>query len=76
MTGVSDALSLEKQIDLIKKVVPEAKKVGMVYNPGEANSVVVVKRLRELLPQSGMSLVEATAARTVDVGAAARSLVG
>jgi len=48
----------------------------MVYNPGEANSVVVVKRLRELLPQSGMSLVEATAARTVDVGAAARSLVG
>lgn len=76
VTGVSDALSLEKQIDLIKKVVPEAKKVGMVYNPGEANSVVVVKRLRELLPQSGMSLVEATAARTVDVGAAARSLVG
>jgi putative ABC transport system substrate-binding protein len=76
VTGVSDALSLEKQIDLIKKVVPDAKKVGMVYNPGEANSVVVVKRLRELLPQSGMSLVEATAARTVDVGAAARSLVG
>ena len=76
VTGVSDALSLEKQIDLIKKVVPEAKSVGMVYNPGEANSVVVVKRLRELLPQSGMSLVEATAARTVDVGAAARSLVG
>lgn len=76
VTGVSDALSLDKQVELIRKVVPEAKKVGMVYNPGEANSVVVVKRLRELLPKSGMSLVEATAARTVDVGAAARSLVG
>ena len=76
VTGVSDALSLEKQIELIRQVVPDAKKVGMVYNPGEANSVVVVKRLRELLPQSDMSLVEATAARTVDVGAAARSLVG
>lgn len=76
VTGVSDALSLDKQIDLIKKVVPNAKKVGMVYNPGEANSVVVVKQLRELLPKAGMSLVEATAARTVDVGAAARSLVG
>jgi putative ABC transport system substrate-binding protein len=48
----------------------------MVYNPGEANSVVVVKEMRELLPKAGMSLVEATAARTVDVGAAARSLVG
>lgn len=76
VTGVSDALVLEKQIELIKKVVPDAKRVGMVYNPGEANSVVVVKRLRELLPESGMTLVEATAARTVDVGAAARSLVG
>lgn len=76
VTGVSDALPLEKQIDLIKKVVPNAKKIGMVYNPGEANSVVVVKQLRELLPKAGLTLVEATAPRTVDVGAAARSLVG
>lgn len=76
VTGVSDSLALEKQIELIKKVVPDAKRVGMVYNPGEANSVVVVKQMRELLPKSDMSLVEATAARTVDVGAAARSLVG
>lgn len=76
VTGVSDRLSLERQIELIKKVVPDAKRVGMVYNPGEANSVVVVKAMRELLQQQGMSLVEATAPRTVDVGAAARSLVG
>jgi len=76
VTGVSDSLALQKQVDLIRKVVPDAKRVGMVYNPGEANSVVVVKQMRELLPKSGMSLVEATAARTVDVGAAARSLVG
>ena len=76
VTGTSDALALEKQIELIQTVVPGAKRVGMVYNPGEANSVVVVERLRELLPQAGMTLVEATAARTVDVGAAARSLVG
>ena len=76
VAGVSDSLALEKQIDLIKKVVPDAKRVGMVYNPGEANSVVVVEQMRKLLPAADMSLVEATAARTVDVGAAARSLVG
>ncbi len=76
VTGVSDSLALEKQVELIKKAVPSAKRVGMVYNPGEANSVVVVKQMRELLPKAGLSLVEATAARTVDVGAAARSLVG
>jgi len=76
VTGVSDLLALDKQIELIKKVVPDAKRVGMVYNPGEANSVVVVKQLQELLSKSGMSLVEAAAPRTVDVASAARSLIG
>ncbi len=76
VTGVSDELVLEKQIELIKQVLPDAKRVGMVYNPGEANSSVVVKRLKELLPKSGMTLVEASAPRSVDVGAAARSLAG
>ena len=76
VTGVSDLLALDKQVELIKKVVPNAKRVGMVYNPGEANSVVVVKRLQELLPKSGLTLVEAAAPRTVDVASAARSLIG
>lgn len=76
VTGVTDELELSPQLALIKKVVPDAKNVGIIYNPGEANSVVVVERLRELLSEHDMNLVEASAARTVDVGAAARSLVG
>ena len=76
VTGLSDLLELDKQIELIKQLVPNAKKVGMVYNPGEANSVVVVEAFKKLLPNYGMELVEAAAPRTVDVGSAARSLVG
>jgi len=76
VTGVSDALPLAQQVELIRRVVPQAKRVGMVYSPGEANSVAVIERMRELLPRYGMSLVEAAAPRTVDVGAAARSLAG
>src|SRR5690606_37471618 len=76
VTGVSDRLELARQVEVIKQLVPEARKVGMVYNPGEANSASVVEQLRELLPTMGLSLVEASAPRTVDVGAAARSLVG
>jgi len=76
VTGVSDALPLKEQIELIQRIVPAAKRVGMVYSPGEANSMVVVEQMRALLPQYGMTLVEAAAARTVDVGAAARSLIG
>ena len=76
VTGISDMLALEKQIALIQQVVPGVKRVGMVYNPGEANSVVVVKQLQKLLPEHGMTLVEAAAPRTVDVSSAARSLIG
>ena len=76
VTGVSDVLALDKQIELIKQVVPGAKRIGMVYNPGEANSVVVVKELQKLLPSMGLTLVEAAAPRSVDVSSAARSLIG
>jgi len=76
VTGVSDKLPLDKQIALIKRVVPNAKNVGMVYNPGEANSVVVVKAFKEMLAGQGMTLKEAAAPRTVDIGPAAKSLIG
>ncbi|RQS92257.1 ABC transporter substrate-binding protein [Burkholderia seminalis] len=76
VTGVSDKLPLDRQVALIKRVVPNAKTVGMVYNPGEANSVVVVKALKEILAKQGMALKEAAAPRTVDIGPAAKSLVG
>ncbi|WP_343727630.1 ABC transporter substrate-binding protein [Burkholderia seminalis] len=76
VTGVSDKLPLDRQVALIKRVVPNAKTVGMVYNPGEANSVVVVKALKEILAKQGMTLKEAAAPRTVDIGPAAKSLVG
>lgn len=76
VTGVSDRLSLDKQMELVRQVVPGAKRIGMVYNPGEANSVVIVKQLQILLPQLGMTLIEAAAPRSVDVSSAARSLIG
>lgn len=76
VTGVSDVLELSKQIELIQEILPNAKKVGMVYNPGEANSVAVVETFKQLLPQYGMELVEAAAPRTVDVSSAARTLAG
>ncbi|WP_324657285.1 ABC transporter substrate-binding protein [Burkholderia thailandensis] len=76
VTGVSDKLPLDRQVALIKRVVPKAKTVGMVYTPGEANSVVVVTALKEILAKQGMTLKEAAAPRTVDIAPAAKSLIG
>lgn len=76
VTGVSDLSPLEKHLELIKRIVPGAKRVGVIYSPGEANSVAIVEALKKLAPGAGLSLVEAAAARTVDVPSAAQSLVG
>ena len=76
VTGVSDLLPLDGQADLIRRIVPAAKRVGMVYNPGEANSKVVVDEFKRILPAKGMELVEAAAPRTVDIPSAVRSLAG
>lgn len=75
VTGVSDDTDLVKQINLIQKIAPKAKRIGVVYNPGEANSVVVVNELKKVLPQYGLKLVTAAAPRSVDVQQASRSLV-
>ncbi|HJV06345.1 MAG TPA: ABC transporter substrate-binding protein [Chromobacteriaceae bacterium] len=76
VTGVSDRLPLAPQVDLIRKVKPTAKRVGIVFSPGEVNSTIVVKEMKAELAKRGMTLVEAPAPRTVDVGPAAKSLVG
>jgi putative ABC transport system substrate-binding protein len=76
VTGLSHMLDLNKQIDVMKEVVPNLKKVGVVYNPGEVNSAVVVKQLKGLLQKQGIALIDVAAPRTVDVGPAAKSLIG
>ncbi|MDB5777049.1 MAG: transporter substrate binding family protein [Herbaspirillum sp.] len=76
VTGVSDMSPLENQLGLILKVMPKAKRIGVIYNPGEANSVAIVTEFKKLLAAKNMTLVEAAAPRTVDVASAAQSLVG
>jgi putative ABC transport system substrate-binding protein len=76
VTGLSHMLDPVKQVEVIKRVVPEAKRVGVVYNPGEANSVSALNNLKGELQKAGFTLVEAAAPRSVDVAPAAKSLIG
>lgn len=76
VTGVSDGLPLRSQLDLIQKLMPAAQTIGVLYNPGEANSAKAVAKLQELAPERGFSLVFATTAKTADTITAALSLVG
>ncbi|MEQ8966526.1 MAG: ABC transporter substrate-binding protein [Azospirillaceae bacterium] len=76
VTGVSDMSPLADHLDLIREVMPEAETIGVPYNPGEANAVVLLDRLEELAPGMGFEIVRVTASRTADVMGAAQSLVG
>ncbi|WP_191057779.1 ABC transporter substrate-binding protein [Geminicoccus harenae] len=76
VTGLSDLSPLGQHLDLILEVTPDVKRLGFPYNPGEANAVVLLNLMRELAEQRGIELVEATASKSADVVAAARSLTG
>jgi len=76
VTGTTDMNPIAEQIELIKAFVPDAKKVGVIYNAGEVNSEVQVEIAREVASKIGLELVEATVATTADVNQAAGSLVG
>jgi len=76
VTGASDWADVESQVKLGMDIYP-AKKLGVVYNAGEVNSVVQIDELKKVASSLGIEeIVEATAAGTADVLAAATSLVG
>lgn len=76
ITGVSDLTPIDKHLALIKEVLPEAKTIGVIYNPGEANSVSLVSLVDKYAPALGMKVVKATSPKSAEVQTAARSLIG
>ena len=76
VTGVADMSPVGEHLKLIQEIVPTAKKVGVPYNPGEANAVTLLNALKKLAPQYGITIVEAPATKSSEVQGAAQSLVG
>ncbi|MFV0438347.1 MAG: ABC transporter substrate-binding protein [Desulfopila sp.] len=75
-TGVSDLLPLDKHIDMVLTFIPAIKRLGILYNAGEANSKANVEGIKRIGMQRGFTVIEATANKTADVYQAAKSLVG
>ncbi|WP_452303570.1 ABC transporter substrate-binding protein [Microbaculum marinum] len=76
LTGSSDMTPIDKHLALVKRIVPDARTIGVIYNGGEANSVAQVDVVKEEAEKAGLAVVEATAAQSSGVLDAARSLVG
>ncbi len=76
VTGTSDLPPVRAQLALLKELVPRVRRVGVIYNAGEVNSVVLIDLARKAAAELGITLVEATVGSTAEVQQAAQSLLG
>ncbi|MGL4847726.1 MAG: ABC transporter substrate-binding protein [Clostridium sp.] len=57
-TGVSDMVPVDKQIDLMTKLIPATKKLGFIYNTSEANSLVQLELIKKECAKKGIEVVQ------------------
>jgi len=67
ITGTSDALQIGLIMDLALEFNPDAKTVGYIYNPGEANSVSNFEKLKEYCDEKGLEIEDATISTSADL---------
>ena len=57
VTGTSDKLdNVGEQLELLLKLKPEVKKIGVLYNPSEQNSVVQVKEIQDRAKEKNLEV--------------------
>ncbi|WP_019121285.1 ABC transporter substrate-binding protein [Brevibacillus massiliensis] len=76
VTGTTDMNPVEEQLQLIKEIKADAKKVGIIYSAGEVNSKVQVDLAKTASSKLGLEIVEAAISNVSEVKQAAESLVG
>lgn len=73
--GTSDVLDFNAQIELIKALQPDVKKIGILYTTTEANSVSHLAKFKEIAAASGIEVIEQGVSGAADIPQAAASLV-
>ena len=75
VTGTSDKLPVEEQLKMIREMLPDAKKIGIMYTTSEANSVSAIEEYKSLVKKYDFELVEKGITTTADVSLAADDLL-
>ena len=76
VTGTSDKLAVDAQLEMIRKFLPEAKTIGILYTTSEANSVSAIEEYKALAPNYGFEIVESGISQSSDIPLAATDLAG
>ncbi|MEI0489274.1 ABC transporter substrate-binding protein [Brachyspira pulli] len=67
VTGTINLPPIEKQIDLMHKLLPNAKKIGLLYCSSEINSIYQIKLAKEKLDSLGLEYVDLTVANANEI---------
>ncbi len=76
VSGTSDMNPIKEQIELLVKLVPDAKTVGVLYTSSEDNSILQAGIAKEAIEKLGLKYVEVTVTNSNDVQQATQSIVG
>lgn len=74
ISGISDALPVEAQLELIREMLPDAKTIGILYTTSEANSVSTIEKYNSLVADYGFELVAQGISSAADIPQAAEEL--
>lgn len=75
VTGTSDLTPVKEQIDLLVQILPDAKRVGVLYNSSETNSQFQADMAKEAIEAAGLEYIAATVSNTNEIQSVVQSLV-
>ena len=75
VTGTSDALPVEAQLKMIRAMLPDATKIGILYTTSEVNSISAITEYKALAPSYGFEIVESGISTTADIPLALDALL-
>ena len=75
VTGTSDALPVEAQLKMIRGMLPDATKIGILYTTSEVNSISAIEIYKSLAGDYGFEIVESGISTTADIPLALDALL-
>ncbi len=75
VTGTSDAYPYEKQLELIRQILPEAKKIGILHTTSETNSDSQLASYQKLAKDYDFEVVERGVSASADIPTATDSIL-
>lgn len=76
VTGTSDLTPVKEQIELLKELIPDTKKVAVLYCTAESNSSIQARMAKEACEANGLEAIDYTVSSSNEIQTVVESMVG